>query len=136
VKKTMFMLLSSTVLLATSCSKKNSDPVPTPDTPSIEGYWVGKYNSVGGHEEKISMLFKPGGILRVYAIEYNVDTAALAAPSKITGEWTRVGNTVLTTYKSGSATITNNKVVNAANTQMAGSWALNGSTKGYIELNK
>jgi hypothetical protein len=132
----MFMFLSSAVLLTASCSKKNSDPATPPATVSIEGYWVGKYNSTGGSEDNMSMLFKPGGVLRVYELGNDTDTSALSPLSRVTGEWTKVGNSVLTKYKSGPANITTSKVLNTANTQMTGTWSMNGITRGYIELNK
>jgi hypothetical protein len=136
VKKTMIIVLTTTILLATACSKTKSDPTPPPATVSIEGYWVGKYNSTGGSEDKMSMLFKPGGVLRVYELGTNTDTSMLSPLSRVTGEWTKVGNTVQTKYKSGPAAITTSKVLNAANTQMTGTWSMNGVTRGYIELNQ
>jgi hypothetical protein len=132
----MIMLLGSALLLTTACSKKNSDNPTPPSTPAIEGYWVGKHLNTIGFDEKISMLFKPGGVLRVYAIDNNIDTAALPALAKATGEWTMVGNTITTSYKVSVSTITTNMVLNAANTKMTGTWAKNSITKGYIELDK
>jgi hypothetical protein len=136
VKKTMIMLLGSALLLTTACSKKNSDDPPVPPSTSIEGYWVGKHKNTIGFDEPISMLFKPGGVLRVYGIGNNLDTTALIGAAKVTGEWTRVGNTVTTSYKVSTSTITTSQVLNDANTQLTGTWALNGTTKGLIELNK
>ena len=128
----MMMLLMVATLLATACSKKKDEPALT----GIEGYWVGKYNSTGGSQDDFSMLFKPGGVLRVYELNGTTDTSALLANSKATGEWSRVGNTVLTSYKSGPATITTSKVLNATNTQMSGNWSSNGVAKEFKELNK
>jgi hypothetical protein len=136
VKKTMFISLTSAIVLMTSCSKKNSDPAPPPATASIEGYWVGKYNSTGGGQDNMSMLFKPGGVLRVYELGTSTDTTTLSPLSRATGEWIKVGNSVQTTYKSGPAIITTSKVLNTANSQMTGTWAMNGITRGFIELNK
>jgi hypothetical protein len=132
VKKTMIVLLIVATVLTTACSKKKDEPTLA----GVEGYWVGIYNSTGGSEDNLSMLFKPGGVLRVYELNGTADTSALLAGSKATGEWSRVGNSILTSYKSGPATITTSKVLNAANTQMTGNWSSNGIAKGFIELNK
>lgn len=130
------MLLTSAALMTTGCSKKKDDnPGPSP-SPSIEAYWVGKYISTGGGEEKISMLLKPGGVLRVYAIDANTDTTALAGIAKVTGAWTKVGNSIQTTYKVSTSIVTTDQVLNAASTQMTGTWSINGVSKGFIELNK
>ena len=132
----MIALLSAATLLTTACSKKKDDNPAPPPAASIEGYWVGKSGSGTGIEEKISMLFKPGGVVRIYAIENNMDTAALVGLAKTTGEWTRTGNTVQVSYKVSVSTITTEKVLNPNNTQMTGTWSKNGIVKGPIELNK
>ena len=82
------------------------------------------------------MLIKPSGIARIYDMGTKTDTTTLLALSKVNGVWSLNGNTIQTTYQSGAKTVNTSATLNAAKTQMSGTWSFDAATKGNIELNK
>jgi hypothetical protein len=137
MKKHFFLMLTSVLVLAVSCKKSNTE-TPTPDPPvlvsPVVGYWTGTYNTTGVlGTSKYAMLIKPGGIVRIYD---KTDTSALSALSKPDGVWTLNGNIFQTSYKSGVKTVNTSATVNAAFSNMSGTWAFEGATKGNITLSK
>jgi hypothetical protein len=140
MKKHFFLMLTSVLILAVSCKKSNTE-TPTPDQPlvlsPVLGYWTGTYNTTGLlGTSKYAMLIKPGGVVRVYDLDDKTDTSALSALSKPDGVWTLNGNIFQTTYKSGFKTVNTSATINAAFSNMTGTWAYEGPTKGNITLSK
>ena len=135
MNKTIFILISAFTLLATACKKDNS-PAPEPPSPFL-GYWQGSYNTTGFiGNTKYAMLIKPGGIARVYDMGTETDTLLVSPTKKVDAVWAVTGNTLQTSYQSGSKTINTTATVNAAYTLMTGTWGYNGLVKGNIILNK
>jgi hypothetical protein len=83
------------------------------------------------------MLIKAGGFVRIYDLGAKTDTSSISAAAKVNGVWSVNGNSVQTTYMTGSTkTVNTTATLNAAKTQMTGTWAFDGAVKGNIELNK
>lgn len=124
-------------LILFSCSKKQEEtPAPSPASPAI-GYWIGSYTTIGQlGSANYAMLLQAGGVGRVYELGQKTDTTLIAASAKVNAVWTLNGNTVQTTYSSGSKTINTIATLNAANTQMSGTWAFDAVVKGNISLAK
>ena len=133
-------MLTSVFVLAVSCKKSNTEE-PTPAPPlvlsPVLGYWTGTYNTTGFiGTSKYAMLIKPGGIVRIYDLDDKTDTSALSPLAKPDGVWTLNGNIFQTSYKSGAKTVNTSATVNAAFSNMTGTWAFEGATKGNITLSK
>lgn len=130
-------LLLATTVLATACSKSKSEDTPPTPEKEMEGYWTGHYTSVGSiAKENYAMLFKPNGQLRVYDLGAKTDTSAIHPLAKSDGTRVLSGQTVQTTYKSGSFTYNTIATVNADKSEMTGSWIMNDSPKGNIFLSR
>lgn len=140
MKKHIYGLLAAVLLLATSCKKTNSEPETAPPPVLISpviGYWTGTYNTTGFiGSTKYALLVKPGGLLRVYDLDASLDTNAISPLAKADGVWTLNGNNFQATYKSGAKTVNTTALVNAAFTNMTGTWAFEGVTKGNVALTK
>ena len=130
-------MLTTLTIVFMACKKdKSDDPAPPAPSPA-EGFWLGKYttNGVFG-QDNYAMLIKAGGFVRIYDLGTKTDTSTLSSLSKVTGIWTLIGNMVQTTYLTGTKTVNTTATLNAAKTQMAGTWAFDGAVKGNIELSK
>jgi hypothetical protein len=137
MKKTMLSMLAIAVFVA-SCSKSKNDDPPAPPAPSpVEGYWTGNYTTTGqlGHA-KYAMLIKPNGIVRIYDLAVSTDTTQISDLAKATGVWTLTGMQLQTTYPTGGKTVNTIATLNAAYTNMTGTWALGALVKGNITLSK
>jgi hypothetical protein len=138
--KRNILSIAAVLILAVACKKNNSDdPVPQPPvtvSPAV-GYWTGKYTTTGQLGfDKFAMLYKADGLLRVYEMGDKTDTAELSPLAKVNGVWSMSGNSVQTTYYTSTKTINTTATLNAAKTQMAGTWAFDAAVKGNIELTK
>jgi hypothetical protein len=137
--KRNILSIAAILILAVACKKNNSDePVPPAPTASpAEGYWTGKYTTTGQLGfENYAMLIKPNGFVRIYDLGNTTDTGTLIIGAKVNGVWSMSGNTVQTTYQSGTKTVNTSATLNAAKTQMNGTWAFDAIGKGNIELTK
>lgn len=66
MKKMLFLGTTAMILLAAVSCKKKKDTAPPP-TPTVTGFWVGKYGSgTGTPTTAYAYLFKGDGTLRVY----------------------------------------------------------------------
>lgn len=140
MKKHFFLMLTAVLVLAVSCKKSNTEE-PTPAPPlvlsPVLGYWTGTYSTTGFFTtSKYAMLIKPGGVVRVYDLDDKTDTSAISPLAKADGVWTLNGNIFQTSYKSGATTINTSATVNAAFSNMTGTWASGAVTKGNITLSK
>jgi hypothetical protein len=141
-KSTLVVVLTAATFA--SCSKDSGDGpavpppvVPPPTVSPIIGYWVGTYNTTGVFgTSNYAMLIKPGAVVRVYDLDDKTDTTSLSVHAKTDGVWTLNGTTLQTSYKSGTKTVNTTATVNAAYSNMTGTWAFDGAVKGNITLNK
>jgi hypothetical protein len=137
MKKSLFFIGVMATVMSVACKKSNSDN-PQPPAPSpAEGYWTGKY-SVNGltGSDNAAILVKPGGVMRYYELGAKTDTSALFSLSKVNGVWSLSGNTFQCTYKSGLKTVNVTLNMNAAKTQMSGTWGFDATVKGDMEMSK
>lgn len=135
MKKTFFVLLLATVLIAVSCSKSNSEPEPAPWTP--QGYWVGYYTDGASiQQENYSMLLLPGGFARIYDMGNKSDTTELSPLSKASGSWVYANQILNVTYKVSSHIATASATLQAGQTEMTGIWSLGEVPKGNFYLSK
>lgn len=136
--KRNILSIAAVLILAVACKKNNSDdPIPpTPPSPA-EGYWTGKYTTTGQLGfDNYAMLIKAGGFVRIYDLGTGTDTASISPLAKANGVWSLSGNTIQTTYGSGTKTVNTTTTLNAAKTQMNGTWSFDAAVKGNIELGK
>ncbi len=138
MKKHIYLMLASMFIFAVSCKKSNTETSEPPQQLSpVIGYWTGSYTTTGFiGSSKYAMLIKPGGAVRIYDLDDKTDTSAIPALSKADGVWTLNANIFQTTYKSGSKTVNTTATVNAGFSNMTGTWAFEGVTKGNITLSK
>jgi len=136
--KRNILSIAAVLILAVACKKNSSDdPVPTPTPSPAEGFWFGGYTTTGqAGFENYAMLIKPNGFVRIYDLGNTTDTGALIIGAKVNGSWSMTGNTIQTTYKSGMKIVNTTATLNAAKTQMNGTWGYEATTKGGIELIK
>ena len=126
MKKTIYaaVLFLTIGIAATSCKKDNT----TKPSPTIVGYWVGKYgNGSGAATSPYAFLFKADGSVNVYA---NKTETALA--SKAVGTYSVAGTTVNTTftYPSAAAQYSTISYADSSFTTMSGTWGSGLSTTG------
>ena len=122
-KKVMFLGMFIAIALFEACSK-SKDPEPTP---SILGFWVGKYgNSAGAANADYAFLFKADGSLKVYANDADTSKATKAvgtyfiSGTKITASYTYPGNAK---YSAAATADVNFKT-------LSGTWGSGTSTTG------
>ncbi len=130
MKKTIYTaaLFLTIGIAATSC-KKESTPTPT-----VVGYWVGKYgNGAAAATLDYAFLFKADGTVKVYA--NNADTSLA---SKAEGTYSVSGTKINTTYTyPGNIKYSSVSNADAEFTTMSGTWGSGTSTTGNtFYLNK
>ena len=143
IARTHFSKLANSILLIaimaltnSSCSKDKTENPSLPASPAT-GFWVGSYSTIGQlGSSNYAMLIKPGGIARIYDMGTKTDTTSLAALAKVDAVWTFNGNTLQTSYNTGTKTVNTTANVNAAFNNMNGTWAFDGVVKGNITLSK
>jgi hypothetical protein len=135
MKKAMFLIAIASVQFL-SCAKDNGDDPPVAASPAI-GFWKGSYTTTGQlGSSNYAFLIKPNGLGRVYDLGTKTDTALLVAAEKADLVWVLNGNTLQTTYTTGTKTVNTTGNLNAAQTSMDGTWAFGATVKGNIALTK
>lgn len=138
MKKNFLLMLTAVITATVSCKK---DKTAAPEQPSsIEGYWAGKYNNDPAqglaYTDNYAMLIKKNGVLRVYDLGTNTDTALISEKEKVSGTWKLNGTILQTSYKSAAKTVNTKSTINAAFTSMEGVWGFGDFTNGSFYLEK
>ena len=107
--------------------KKDS---PTPEVPSMVGFWMGKYGASENYPTNgYSFLFRADGTVRVFN---GTDTTS-AAVGRAEGIYSILGSTVTTKYtylSDGGATFSTAGTVNGRFTFLEGTWGSGDNTSG------
>ena len=124
------LLLGSIVLV--SCKKESC---PAPESPTIVGFWTGKYGSVSAYPTLgYSALFRSNGTVRFY------DGTDTTTASKAEGTYTVSGSTVTSTYNylSGGSQFSVSATVDSKFTFLEGTYGsgLNTTNGGKWFMNK
>ena len=117
-----FIAVIVSSLIFISCKKESC---PAPETPSIVGFWKGKWGSSDAYPTNgYAALFRSNGSVRIY------DGADTATASKAEGLYTVAGTTVTATYTytGSSSPLAISATVDAKFTFLEGTWGTSPST--------
>jgi hypothetical protein len=135
MKKYFYLAALAGALIIAGCGKEK-DPAPT--TPiSIDGYWFGFYKVNGTTTNyNVSLLVRPGGTLRLYALDLKTDTLGLPAFAKVEGTWTLSGNVFEFDCPVGTQHIKGSLSRSADQAKLNGTYGVDGSMTGIMEYKK
>lgn len=138
MKSRIFILTTAVTLFVVGC-KKDQAATPEETQQTVVGYYTGKRNfdpASNDYTHNYAMLLNANGTARVYNLGNGSDTAALLSIAKMDGSWIQNGSSLVVNYKPIGSPITASASVNKQATDINGTWAFDGATKGKFYLGK